>query len=121
MMPGGMAHPFGMPGMGHPHEGDEEMAELMQSDMELEHQTMHLAHRLRGAKTDQAETLKTELSEVISKHFDVRQQKRELQIKRMEESLEKLRETVKKRAEAREEIVKKRLGELVGEQGELDF
>jgi septum formation topological specificity factor MinE len=97
------------------------MTELTQSDMELEHRTMQLAHRIRGAKSEQAEELKTELSEVISKHFDVRQQKRELQIKRMEESLEKLRETVKKRADAREEIVKKRLGELVGEQGELGF
>ena len=107
-----------MPGM---HESDEEMSELQRSDFELEQRTMQRAHRYRLAKQEQKEELKTELAEVINKHFDVRQEKRELQLKRMEESLEKLREAIKKRADARDEIVEKRLGELVGERGELEF
>lgn len=108
----------GMPGM---HEPDEEMAELMRSDHELEQRSMQLAHRYRMSRDEARDDLKKELEEVVNKHFDVRQQRRELQIKRMEESLEKLRGTIKKRADAREEIVDKRLRELMGERSELEF
>ena len=107
-----------MPGM---HEPDEEMAELIRSDVELEQKTIQLAHRYRMARQEEKEELKTELSEVVNKHFEVRQEKRELQLKRMEESLENLRQAIKKRTDARDEIVNKRLGDLMGERGDLEF
>ena len=110
----------GMPGMSGTHE-DEEMAALTRSDFELEQRTMQLAHRYRLAAEEQREELKKELTEVINKHFDVRQEKRELQLKRMEEALSKLREAIQKRSDARDEIVEKRLGDLVGERSDLEF
>ena len=110
----------GFPGMAGP-EPDEEMSKLIKSDMDLERRTIELAQRYRTSPKEQKEELRKELSEVIDKHFDVRQEKRELQLKRMEASLVELRDAIQKRADAREEIVKKRLGDLVGEKSELEF
>ncbi len=110
-----------MPGMPGRPEPDEEMNELMRADAELEHKTLLLASRYQAARSEQKSELKQELAETINKHFDVRQKKRELQVKRMEESLDKLREAIRKRAEAREEIESKRLGQLTGDRSDLEF
>lgn len=100
---------------------DPEMATLSRADFDLDQQTRELADRLRGAKKDDREKIRGELTEVVNKHFDIRQQRRELQIKRMEDELKKLREAMTKRNEAKDQIIKKRLAELVGNEDDLGF
>ncbi len=115
--PGGF--PPGGPGEFFPE--DPEMAALNRAEFDLDQQTQELADKLRNAKGEDREKIKTEISVVVTKHFDIRQQRRELQIKRMEDELKKLREAMTKRNESKEQIIKKRLAELVGNEDDLGF
>jgi hypothetical protein len=97
------------------------MYELEVADQELERRTFEKSQQLRRAGGDQRESLRKELNEVVSRHFEVRQQRRELMLQRMEKELSRMREELKKRSELREQIVNRRLSELTGERGDLDF
>ena len=61
------------------------------------------------------------LAELTEKHFDLRQERRELQIAQLEAELEKVRATIDKRNEARELIIRRRVSRLLGEKDELDW
>jgi hypothetical protein len=100
---------------------DPEMASLNRAEYDLDQQTRDLADKLRRAKKEDREKIKAEISEAVTKHFDVRQKRRELQIKRMEDELKKLREAMTKRNDSKEQIIKKRLAELVGNEDDLGF
>jgi hypothetical protein len=76
---------------------------------------------MREARGDDRAKLKSQLAEMVNKHFDVRQKRRELQLKRMEEELQRLREAIAKRNTSRESIVDSHLRELTGEPRDLDF
>ncbi|MCE9524559.1 MAG: hypothetical protein K8R36_00725 [Planctomycetales bacterium] len=124
--PGGFGPGFGgPPGIGHGGEGffpdDPEMAALNRAEYDLDQQTRDLADKLRGAKKEDREKIRTEISEAVTKHFDVRQKRRELQIKRMDDELKKLREAMTRRNESKDQIIKKRLAELIGNEDDLGF
>jgi hypothetical protein len=129
MMPGGpqMMPPGMMPGgpgmHGMPFGGpmDEEMQDLNQTDLDLDRQCNELAARLRHAPKGERDSLKTQLAELVNKHFDARQKRRDLQLKRLEEELKRLREASQKRLDGREQIIKKRVAELAGDADDLGF
>ena len=73
------------------------------------------------ADKGQREELKKQIQELANKHFDVRQKRRQLHLERLEKELQKLREELARRSESREQIVTRRLAELTGDRGELDF
>lgn len=100
---------------------DPEMFALLNQDEVLEQQTLEMADKVRRATSDEREKLQTQLSELVNKHFDVRQQRRELQLKRMEAELSRLREAIKQRNDTRDSIIKERMTELVGEAKGLGF
>ncbi len=100
---------------------DPEMFALVKQDMELERQTRELAMQYRQASKDERDKLKPQIEEVVGKHFDVRQQRRTLELKRMEQQLQQLRETIDRRGKARKEIVEKRVSELTGQGDEMGF
>src|SRR5262245_45861956 len=85
-MRGGGGFGGAMPGpanaFGEPPPDDPEMRELIKQDAELEQQSMQLAHRVREASGEERQKLRDSLSDTVSKHFEVRQKRRELQIKR---------------------------------------
>ena len=108
-----------MSGRGYPE--DLEMVALNQSDSDLDEQTRNLSEKLHSAKKEDREKIKAEITEVITKHFDVRQERRELQIKRMEDELKKLRESMTKRNDSKDQIIRKRLAELIGNEDDLGF
>jgi hypothetical protein len=116
-MPGMMP---GAPGWEGPPD-DPEMRELVNRDADFEKQSFELAERIHRAPGEEREKLKSQLGELVNKHFDVRQQRRELQLKRMEDELKRLREAIAKRNESRQSIVKNRIGELVGDPQDRDF
>lgn len=121
-MPGGYGGGPGMPGMGGPPPPDDrEMQELMKQDAELDRQAMEMSNKVRRASGEEREKLKTQLAEVVNKHFDARQKRRELQLKRLQEELERLQGAISKRNASRESIVKNRIAELVGEPQDLEF
>jgi hypothetical protein len=118
----------GLPGMGirageldRLEEDDPEMHKLVVEDLRLEEASLDLANQIRSAKTEDREKLRAELAVQVNKHFDVRQQRRELQLKRLEDELKRLREAIESRTRSRDEIVQKRLIDLVGNPKDLEF
>lgn len=112
------------PGALHPRsmeQEDPEMYALIKADDDLGMQSYGLAEQVRKATGDERTKLKQQLEDLLNKHFDVRQQRRQLQIKRMEEELKRLQEAVEKRSESREALVRQRIAELLGEQADLGF
>lgn len=124
--PPGLAHPPGAPRW--PHEdweslqkNDPEMYKLLQEDRDLERQARELAMQYRQAPKDQKKDLQQELEGLVTKHFEARQKRRELELKRLEQELQRLRDSIDQRSKAREEIVKRRVSELLGLNDELRF
>jgi hypothetical protein len=119
-MGGGMVMP-GRPGPFEQHPDDAEMREILRQDMELEHKTHEFSMRIRESRGEERTKLKAELGELVNKHFDVRQKRRELQLKRMEDELQRLREAISSRNKSRESIVTNHIKELIGEERDLEF
>jgi hypothetical protein len=96
------------------------MYELLRLDYDLERWTRALAVQFRRAPAEQRPTVKERLEQVVNKHFDVRQQRRRLELKRLEEELQRLREAIERRDDGRKEIVAGRISELL-EEDNTDF
>ena len=100
---------------------DPELYEAERQDMELERKTFELVGQFRQARPEERAALKMAVQEVVAKHFEVRQKKRQLQLARMERDLKRMREEILRRDEAKDQIVGRRLKELIGDPGDLDF
>jgi hypothetical protein len=100
---------------------DPEMYKLLTRDQELERQTAELAIQCRRAPQEERSALKKQLGELVLQHFDVRQERRRLQLKRLEDELKALRTAIEKRDETREDIIYRHLLELLGEEPSLGF
>jgi hypothetical protein len=122
----GMPGP-GMPGMGPggygawPAGDDPEMQEVMKQDADLERQAHEMAEHVRQARGEERSKVKADLTKIVNTQFEVRQKRRQLQLKRMEEELQRLRDAISKRNDSRESIVENHIRELVGEPRDLDF
>ena len=93
---------------------DPELFKAMQEDCDLERQTRDLADQYHRASKDEQAKIKEKLAEIVNKHFEVRQQLRNLEVKRLDQQLKLLRDKIDQRAKNRKEIVAKRLVELTG-------
>ena len=102
-------------------QNDPEMYKLLQADYSLERQSQELAVQYRQAPKDQREAIKQKLEKSVTEHFEARQQRRLLELKRLEEELKRLRESIDKRKEAQQQIVNRRVSELLGLQDEPQF
>lgn len=93
----------------------DEMQVLMQQDAKLEEQVQHTVAAYSDPNTESKmrEDLRIELSELLGQQFDARQQRRELEIKQIEERVKKLREALEKRSAAKEKIIERRLNDLL--------
>jgi signal transduction protein with GAF and PtsI domain len=102
---------------------DPEMFRLTQREQELDRQSRDLSDQLRrgrGIDADQKEQIRKQLTEAVNQHFNVRQERRELELKRLEEQIERLRSTVKSFKDKRDASVQRRIAQLLDEEG-LDF
>jgi hypothetical protein len=88
--------------------------QLQQGDGYLEAKTRDLAQQYAQAKGAEAQAkLKTELTQTIEKHFDVRHEIRKREIDQLEARVKQLREHLQKREAARRTIVDMRLGQFI--------
>lgn len=126
----GGPHRFGHPGGSPrwPHDSwdalqknDPEMYKLLVKDYELDGRARQLAAQYRRAPVVGRMAIKKELEQLLGEHFEIRQQRRVLELKRLEEELERLRNAIELRSKAREQLVGKRITQLLGEQEGLDF
>lgn len=100
---------------------DPELYELEMADQELDRKTNELSLNYRRASAEERKDLRKELEAALNKHFDVRQQRRKLQLARLEKELQRMRDEIEGRNDKRADIVGKRLHELVGDSADLDF
>jgi len=99
---------------------DPKMFDLRAEDIRLAYQSQQLAEDIR--KLDQAENVErreaaqAQLAQLLKEHYEVRHRLRELEIVRLEQRLEQLREELDERAARREAIIRQRLQELLKEE-----
>lgn len=123
------------------HAPDDEMMALMREDAMLERETIRIASEIREAKrrigvpsdpagkvdpklaeakkqvtSAQLEEMNGKLSEIVTKHFEHRQKLRRAQLARMEQQLKKVRDSVELREKERGAIIRRRVGELTGDE-----
>jgi hypothetical protein len=102
-------------------QNDPEMYKLLQADSNLDRQSQELAIQYRQAPKDQREAIKQKLETSVTEHFEARQQRRLLELKRLEEELKRLRDSIDKRKESQQQIIDRRVSELLGLQDEPQF
>jgi len=100
---------------------DPEMFQLLKADMDFERQTREQAVQYARAPKDQRDKIRQHVQELVEKHFDVRQQRRSLELKRLEDELKRLRESMERREKARKDLVEKRVTELLGSGDDVSF
>jgi hypothetical protein len=100
---------------------DPEMYELSAAESELDRRTRALAVDYRAAPNDERAKRREELVKLVTEHFDTRQARRKLELKRFEEELNRLREGVERREKERQQIIDKRVSELLGEETQPGF
>lgn len=96
-------------------ESDPEMFALSTKEIRYRRETRNLAKRYRSAEGQEVNKIYKQVENMVGEHFDVRQQMKELRLKRAEKELERLRKIVVDRSEARERLIKKQCDLLVGE------
>lgn len=95
---------------------DPEMAKLIEGEGEWSQQVDEiLARYAESEDATEQKKIRAELREALAKQFDVQKQRRELELARIEERIKKLRDQIKKRNDARDTIIDRRLDQLVNE------
>ncbi len=100
---------------------DPELYKAMLEDRDLERQTRDLAEHYRRTDKDEQAKIKEKLAEIVNKHFAVRQQLRMLEVKRLEQQVKLLHDKIEQREKSRNDIVAKRITELIGPDDEERF
>ena len=109
---------MGMPGMAGMMGGAPAVDPALQAEQEAlaeqESETQRLIAEY-GQNEDEKERgwIAGELTKVITKHFDIRQESRDRELKELEEQVRRLRELHEKRAKQREQIVQDRVRQLL--------
>jgi hypothetical protein len=107
-----------------------ELAEALKEDLELKQQRDELLEEIETADDDEREELVGEMKEVISQRFDLIVKRKQIEYEQLLEKLEKLKKRVEeseakvdkwKDAEFKNDSVKVRLKELVGEADEFKW
>lgn len=93
---------------------DPEMFKLLEKEQQLDHQSRDLAQQYRRAPTDQQPAIKEKLAAAVTAHFEARQSRRLVELKRLEDELKRLRESIDRRNKAQHTIVNDRVSNLLG-------
>jgi hypothetical protein len=113
----GMGMMDGMSPMDRLRDTDPEMFELEQNDQRLDRESRELAEHYRRAPEGPArEELRHKLKETVAQHYKSRQSRRELEVKRLEAQLERLRGALEKRSKDADAVIDRRVSQLLGEE-----
>jgi hypothetical protein len=123
-----MRPPFGPPprgpqdGMrGGPDRSDPEFRKAMDAQRELDQKVGEAIRQYRQATGEARDKAKKEIEELVGKQFEARQAMRDLEIKRIEADLKRMRESQERRTKARDEIIKRRVADLLGSDEDVGF
>lgn len=97
---------------------DPEMYELRVEDVRLTLESRRVAERYTTARREddrqRMRDLEDGLEGLLEEHFEVRQQLHELELQRLEQRIETLRDQIEAREDDRDDVIEQRLGELIG-------
>lgn len=94
--------------------GDPALQKLWDEDEKLAGEARRLTRQLEAADTDaKRDEAKAKLREVLVKQFDARQKRHGLEIEALEAKVKKLKDIVRKRQDGREDIITRRLDQIV--------
>jgi hypothetical protein len=103
-------------------ERDPERFEQMMKERQMEKEVKELSLQYRKSQNnDEKETIKKQIKTNLEKLFDFREAKREEDIKRMEQELNKLKEKMKSRKANRDKIIERHEKEMLGEEDDLGW
>ena len=94
---------------------DPEMHRLFEADAGFERQSQELAEEYRRAPKDKQDEVKKKLEDVVSRQFESRQERRSLELKRLEGEIKRIQASIDKRNEAKKQIVDRRVSEVLGQ------
>ncbi len=101
---------------------DPEAKKLREKEESLVAEIEALAGQYNSSKDkDERAKLKKSLEDLVTQQFDIRQQYRELQVKRLEKELAQIRESIQKRTEIRQQIIKRHIAQMLHEQDDQEF
>lgn len=100
---------------------DPEMFKLLKQEADLDRQSRDLADDYRRAPPAKRDEIRKNVEKVVDSQFDVRQQRRQHELKRLEEELQRLRDSIAARNKARKELVEKRVAEILGPDEDAGF
>lgn len=93
---------------------DPERYELEIRQVSLDEKTFTIARAYQNAKDEkEKQSLRQQLESAVSEHFDIREQIKESELKRMENDLQRLKERLNQRKANKSEIVKQRINQLM--------
>lgn len=93
---------------------DPEMYKLAKVDAELDRQSQDLALQYIHASREKRDQIRQQVEQVVNQHFEVRQERRLLELKRLKEELQSFQEAIDRRTKARKELIEKRMSDLLG-------
>ncbi len=93
---------------------DPERFKLLQKDFEMDRQIKDLVRKYKAeTNSEQKEVLKKEITELCTKHFEVRQQRRELDLARMKAWLNQIEQGIEKSRQNKDKIIEQRINSLL--------
>ena len=98
-----------------------EMYKAAKADGDLDRLTRELAMQYRQAPPDQRDRIKKDVEKAVTQQFEVRQQRRSLELQRLTSEFQRLHAALDARAKAREQLIQKRVSDLLGHDDEAGF
>jgi len=89
--------------------------ENFKKEKELEIDAELLALKIKNAEGNTQQKLKSELAGVLNQLFDIKEKKKETEIKQLEKRLQELKESIQARKQNKNEIVQRRIQEMLGD------
>ena len=102
-------------------ENEKERLELSKEIVELEIRSEALGIKYREVAESEKAKIKKDLRQTLLKLFEAREKEREIDVAMLEKELKELQHSLQKRKTYKDEIVKRRLEELIGENKYLEW
>lgn len=88
---------------------------------EMEVQTEALGIRYEYASSNEKQKIVSDLKAVLNQLFDIKEKARSMEVEMLEKELKQLKESLKVRKQSKDEIINRRLNELIGKGDYLDW
>jgi hypothetical protein len=94
---------------------DPEMRRLLEQDANFDRESRELADEYRRAPKEKQNDVKGKLEEVVARQFEARQERRSLELKRLEDEIKRIQSSIDKRNAVKKQIVDRRVSEVLGQ------